>query len=193
MEPAARGEWSDSPQVTPWNITQVQAPNAWPLSTGTGVKVLIMDSGIMLTHEDLSTQVAWRCVDSSQPVSDEVGHGTHVAGIAAAVNNDLDVVGVAHGLYLMSANITTGTVPTSDEVACSIEIARINGVFAVNMSFGLAPSTAVTDQIRAGYNQNGMVFVAAAGNTNGGAVTYPATLDEVIRIFPTFICFIVSP
>lgn len=184
VEPVARGEWADSPQVTPWNIQQVQAPSAWPVSTGSGVKLLIMDSGIMWAHEDLNPYFAWRCVDGSQPIEDRVGHGTHVAGIAAAVNNNLDVVGVGHSVYLASANVEEGGAPVTDEVACSIEVARANGIFSTNMSLSVPPSTAITDQIRAGWNE-GFLYVAAAGNTNGGSVSYPARLAEVIAVTAT--------
>lgn len=181
FEPVTSGEWLQ--QTTPWGVTRVQAPSAWSLSTGAGVKLLIIDSGVMWAYPDLAPQVAWRCI--SGPVDDQIGHGTHVAGTAAALNNSIHVVGVAPSAYLMSANVDVGGAPNSAEVACSINVARINGVFVANMSFALSPSTAVTDQINAGHNQNGMLFVAAAGNTSGGSVTYPATLTNVIAVTAT--------
>ena len=50
------------------------------------------------------------------------------------------------------------------------------------MSFGLSPSTAVTDEINGGYNYDNVIFIAAAGTTNGGSVSYPATLANVIAV-----------
>ena len=85
----------------------------------------------------------------------------------------------------MSANVNVGGGPDPAETACSIELARANGVAVVNMSISIPTTTAVTDQINAGYNQNNMVFVAAAGNTNGGAVTYPANLPNVVAVTAT--------
>ena len=146
---------------------------------------MIIDSGVAFQHEDFNPQIAGRCVDGTLPVWDRIGHGTHVAGIAAAVNNNLDVVGVGHNVVLMSANTEVNGAPSAAEIACSISLARINGVFAANMSLGIAPSTAVTDQIRGGYNNDGMIFVASAGNTWGGAVSYPANLAEVIAVTAT--------
>lgn len=183
LEPVTSGQWSQ--QVTPWGVSQVQAPLAWSLSTGTGVKLLIIDSGVMGTHPDLSTQVAWRCINGNLPISDQIGHGTHVAGTAAALNNQIHVVGVAPNVHLMSANVEVNAAPNSAEVACSINVARLNNVFVANMSLSLFPSTAVTDQINNGYTQNGMLFVAAAGNTNGGAVSYPANLANVMAVTAT--------
>lgn len=183
LEPVTSGQWSQ--QTIPWGVSQVQAPPAWALSTGSGVKLLIIDSGVMDTHPDLITQVAWRCVNGALPIPDQIGHGTHVAGTAAALNNQMHVVGVAPNVHLMSANVEVNGQPNSAEVACSINVARLNNVFVANMSFLLLPSTAVTDQINNGYLQSGMLFVAAAGNTNGGSVTYPANLANVMAVTAT--------
>ncbi|MCU0650462.1 MAG: S8 family serine peptidase [Gemmatimonadaceae bacterium] len=183
IEPETRGEWAS--QVTPWGITRIGAPAAWSLSTGAGIKLLIMDSGIMEGHPDLALGVRWRCINGSLPIGDVVGHGTHVGGTAGALNNATFVVGGSPAVSLWSANVEISGDPVSSEVACSTEVARLNGVHVVNMSFGLMPSTAVTDQIRIGYNSANMLFVASAGNTFGGAVTYPASLSEVIAVTAT--------
>src|SRR5690606_8534736 len=110
---------------TPWNVTRVQAPSAWSLSTGAGVKILFIDSGIQWFHADLGPKFAWRCI--SGPVEDSYGHGTHVAGIAAALNNSVHVVGASRAIDLWSANVDVGGAPPAAEVACSIEVARLPG------------------------------------------------------------------
>lgn len=183
IEPSVPGSWPA--QVIPWNVSQINAPQSWPLSTGSGVKLLILDSGVQTTHRDLVVPVAWRCI--SGPAEDfVVGHGTFVAGVAAARNNALDVIGTAYNATLWSANVTgTDLLPNAAETACSIELARVNGIAVVNMSIDILPSTAVTDQINAGYTQNNIVFVAAAGNTFGGPVSYPARLPNVVAVTAT--------
>lgn len=129
---------------------------------------------------DLSIPVAWRCVNASLSVWDRLGHGTFVAGVAGALNNSLDVVGVAYGVSLWSANNEVNLAPNAAESACAVDAARVNGVSVVNMSFGLSPYTALTDAINGGYNQDNMIFVAAVGNGGGGPVDYPASLSNVI-------------
>jgi subtilisin len=108
-----------------------------------------------------------------------------VAGIAAALNNSVDVVGVAPNVHLWSANIEINGAPDPAEAACSVEVARVNQVFAVNMSFSLFPYTPLTDQIAAAYWQNGMFFAASAGNNYCGSVVYPANLSEVVAVAAT--------
>lgn len=118
-------------------------------------------------------------------MNDVRGHGTAVAGVAAAVNNTLDVVGVAPGVSLWSANVfdATGFSVLPSEVACALDVARLNGVFAVNMSFFLSASTTVTDAIVGAYD-DGIYLVAAAGNNGqlSGFIPYPASLAEVVAV-----------
>ncbi|HET9983411.1 MAG TPA: S8 family serine peptidase [Longimicrobiales bacterium] len=181
IEPIFPGTWSA--QDTTWNVRQVGAPTAWPKSTGAGIKVGILDSGAGFTHPDLSYPASANCVDQSSGV-DTYGHGTFVAGIIGAVNNTSYVIGTAHGAQLWSIKVGD-TTPMPDAVVCGVITARANGIFAVNLSLTMAPYTPLTDEIADDYYQHGMMFIAAAGNTFGGAVGYPASLDEVIAVTAT--------
>jgi subtilisin family serine protease len=173
-----------SAQDTTWNVTQVQAPTAWSYASGTGVILLIMDTGVELTHPDLYVPVAWHCVNGTLPDTDYFGHGTHVAGIAAALNNTVGVIGVAPNVHLWSANILNST-PQIDagEAACSIDVGNVNGVFAYNMSWYLtAQNTTLNDAIHSAYYTYGSFFAAAAGNSPNDSVTSPANLTEVVAV-----------
>jgi len=168
-------------QTTPLNISQVKADSAWATSTGDDVKLLIIDSGVRSTNPDLSVHVAWRCLDGA--VEDQVGHGTHVAGIATALDNSDYVVGVSHEAYLMSANVDVDGSPDPAEVACSIDVARDNDVQVVNLSLNFTSGyTSITDEINGGYYYDNMIFVGASGNTGGSSVRYPASLDRVVAV-----------
>jgi serine protease len=81
------------PQQIPYGVEMVKAPEAWSYGIrGAGVKVCIIDSGTDMSHEDLNQET----LDGiSSWYQDNIGHGTHVAGTVAAVDNDVGVVGVA--------------------------------------------------------------------------------------------------
>ena len=87
----------DPRQSEQWALAQIGAPAAWPSATGSGVRIGIVDSGVDLDHEDLAGQIVAHasCVGSAGdparcagPGEDLNGHGTHVAGIAAAVGGN---------------------------------------------------------------------------------------------------------
>ena len=101
-----------------WNMTQIHAINAQSVSTGSGVKIGIVDSGVNRNHDDLAGRVAAsatcvgtsgsasQCQSGSQYGDDIDGHGTHVAGIMSALTgNGEGVSGVAPGAQLVVARV----------------------------------------------------------------------------------------
>lgn len=175
-------------QTITWNVQRVQAPSAWSYSAGSGAKLLILDSGIESTHPDLSPAVVQSCESPPGTGLDGSGHGTSVAGVAAAVNNDIQIVGVAYAVALWTSKVNIGNTNTIDPgyATCGVQFGRVNGVHAINMSFGGTTSYAsLTDQINRAYNENGIVLVASAGNDYAGPVSYPANLANVIAVSAT--------
>ena len=177
------------------------------------VVVAVIDTGVDYTHEDLKDNI-WvntkeipgngidddgnGCIDDVYGVDletgrdsgmDDNGHGTHVAGIIAAANNHIGVVGLAYNVKLMpiKAGMASGFFNQS-QIAKGILYAYNNGADVINMSFGGSASTiAVQDALETAYTR--CVLVAAAGNDgmpNEGrpitAPTYPAALSYVMGV-----------
>ena len=173
------------------------------------VVVAVIDTGVDYTHEDLKDNI-WvntkeipgngidddgnGCIDDVYGVDletgrdsgmDDNGHGTHVAGIIAASNNHIGVVGLAYNVKLMpiKAGMASGFFNQS-QIAKGILYAYNNGADVINMSFGGSASTiAVQDALETAYTR--CVLVAAAGNDgapNSLLPTYPAALSYVMGV-----------
>ena len=181
-----------------WNLQMIGAPAAWARGTGAGITIAIVDSGVDLGHPDLKDKVIGHvnCVGSAGDVSkcvdggqDDNGHGTHVAGIAAAItNNDQGIAGVAPDAAILDVKVLsqncdlTGcdATGTTDDVAAGIKYAADHGAAVINLSLGNASQSlfgpAFQDAIDYAFNKepDGAIPVIAAGNDyvlpSGGAL-----------------------
>src|SRR6185295_11718477 len=98
---------TDVPQVTPWGLTMVHAPDVWVATRGENVNVAVLDTGIDATHPDLKDAYAggYNTFDASKPPVDGHRHGTHVSGTIAAADNAFGVVGVAPHVKLWAVKV----------------------------------------------------------------------------------------
>lgn len=175
------------PQSLPWGVRRVGADLVWGVTAGSAVKVAVVDTGIELSHPDLSGNIkgGYNAIDSWKSANDDNGHGTHVAGIIAAANNAIGVIGVgpAANLYAVKVLSRTGSGYLSDVIE-GLDWAVANGMQVVNMSLGSSSDVqSFRDAVRRVYDA-GVTMVAAAGNS-GGAVNYPAAYPEVIAVSAT--------
>jgi len=174
-------------QIMPWGIEMINSQNTWNLSTGKRVKIAIVDTGVDVTHPDLSGNIGGGAnfVASAKSYKDDNGHGTHVAGIVASTNNTIGVVGVAPQAKIYSVKVLdkSGTGYISDIIA-GLQWSVSNGMDIVNMSFGSNyPNEAFEAAINAA-SDAGVIIVAAAGN-DGSAVDYPAAYEKTIAVSAT--------
>jgi len=178
-------------QTTPYGITQVDADISTSNGdTGEGMSVAILDTGIDPDHEDLAANIGQGldCVDGdcTESVAGPDGsHGTAVAGVAGAVDNNLGVVGVGPTITLHSVKVLSEDGGTYDAVAAGIEASADAGHAVQNMSFGGGDSNLVRDAMQYAAAR-GVVMVAAAGN--GGCndcVMFPASDDATIAVSAT--------
>ncbi|MDI6784990.1 MAG: S8 family peptidase, partial [bacterium] len=182
----ATGKPPPPAQVLPWGIGTVKAPSAWSISQGTAVKVAIMDTGIDLTHPDLQPNIkgGYNPIKPNKSANDDNGHGTHVAGSVAAVNNAIGVIGVAPqvNLYAVKVLNAAGKGFLSDIIE-GLQWCIENKMQVVNMSFGSDyGNTSEYEAIYAAFT-SGITLVAAAGNDGyANSVDYPAVYPEVIAV-----------
>lgn len=173
-----------------WGLPAIRAPQGWAYETGSSAVIIaIVDTGIDPGHPDLSGKlVAGRnIINPALPPNDDNGHGTHVAGIAAASsNNGLGVAGVSWGARLMPVKVlNSGGSGTFANLAAGIVWATDNGAHVINLSVGSVNPSSLVENAIAYAHAADVVIVAAAGNTWGGGVLYPARYDHVIAVSAT--------
>ena len=174
-----------------WALPKINAPRAWDLARGSGVTIAILDSGVDLDHPDLAAKIVsgYDFINSDANADDDNGHGTHVAGIAAAIsNNALGVAGLAWDAKIMPVKVlnTNGTGPSS-ALARGICWAANHGADVINMSLSNRYlSNAVREAVDYA-NSKDIVSIASAGNEflKGNTIQYPAALNNVSAVAAT--------
>jgi serine protease len=191
-----------------WNLFNssyggIKAESAWNISTGNGVIVAVLDTGIAYENyseknssgpgigyqkaPDLANTLFVAGYDfvnrDDHPNDDSVsGHGTHIAGIIAQNTlNGIGTAGVAFDAYLMPVKVLNKNgAGNYANIAEAIIWASDNGAHVINMGFGgTEPSKVLEEAIAYAYN-NGVTLIAAAGNDGVGGVCYPAAYDDYV-------------
>ena len=177
-----------------WGLDMIKAPEAWSKGyTGKGITVAVLDAGVDFTHLDLDQNIwintdeisgngidddkngyvddviGWDFVNGDNvPMDmDNLGHGTHVAGLIAAENNGFGITGVAYDAKIMPIRISTNLQDLDAILASGINYAVANGADVLNMSLGNYPGDPpmpLTEVALAGAREAGVIAVMASGN-----------------------------
>ncbi|TQS39544.1 S8 family peptidase [Cryptosporangium phraense] len=177
-----------------WALTTLKAETDWTKSTGSGVTVAVIDTGVQASHPDLAGQVL-KGIDlvgdkpaSTDGSNDENGHGTHVAGIIAAVaNNKIGVAGLAPNVKILPIRVLDADGSGYDsDMAKGIIQAVDRGAKVINLSVGGTEAGATSSAVQYALSKN-VTVVAAAGNErqDGNATSYPAADAGVIGVAAT--------
>ena len=186
-----------------WGVDEINAEQVWGGAedatdiggispyTGKGVKVAVLDTGIDYGHPDLDDNYkgGFDCggLFNDYNPRDRIGHGTHVAGIIAAEDNDIGVIGVAPEVDLYAVKIFSDLgLGFVSNLIRGIEWCIAKGIDIISMSVGwdnptLRMSNLVAAAVNKAFNR-GIVLVAGSGNENAENVYLPARLDAVIAV-----------
>jgi len=175
-----------------WGLDKINAPEVWNQNiTGNGIVVAVVDSGVDYNHADLDSNIwqntdeiagngidddkngyiddirGWDFVSYDKEPMDELGHGTHVAGLIAAQRNDVGITGVAYNAKIMPVRVMDTFGASNANVAYGIHYAADNGANVINLSLGndYDRSNEYKDAIEYA-NNKGSVVVMSAGNSS---------------------------
>ncbi len=175
-----------------WALTNIQAHDAWGLTTGSeAVVIAVIDTGVDANHEDLRGQVlpGYNTITRTSNTADDNGHGTAVAGlIAARTNNSKGIAGMCWNCRILPIKALNQRGSGDDaSVARGIVWATDNGAQIINLSLGgTRRSTLIHEAVQYATNR-GLLVIAASGNEQqqGNPISYPAGYPEVLAVSST--------
>jgi thermitase len=184
-----------------WGLNQIKAPAAWARGArGAGVTIAVIDTGADLVHPDLQGKLLdgtdlVKQGDACPGPQDENGHGTHVAGIAAAdTGNGIGTAGVAPDAKILPVRVldATGAEPVAGLAYEGIRWAADHGAKVINLSLSGLPLTDTLDGSDADAEaavtyawSKGAVIVAAASNESFPLCNYPAAASHAVCVGAT--------
>jgi serine protease len=192
-----------------WGPAQINASQAWTTSTGAGATIAVVDSGVDLDHPDLAGKIVGGATFFGCPTQPNgcgngdwqsgggtpEAHGTHVAGIAAAVsNNGIGIAGVAPDAKILAVRSLDANGGSFEEIAAGVRWATDHGANVINLSLGALPGVQalvitglisdVQDAITYARSK-GVVVVAAAGNETAPLCDTPGSDDGALCVVAT--------
>ncbi|ADL52405.1 S8 family serine peptidase [Clostridium cellulovorans] len=168
-----------------WYLERLQIPELWSQSTGKGIKIAVLDTGIDSNHEDLVGKVVGgQDFTGTGSYLDNNGHGTFVAGIIAADRaNNIGISGIAYDSKLLSVKVLNkdGYGDTTT-ISKGIKWAADNGAKILNLSLGTSKDDAILKEAVNYAVSKGCIIIASSGNYGLQGITYPAAYDNVIAV-----------
>jgi len=172
----------------------ISASSAWNYATGKNIKIAILDTGVDLNHIDLASNISNLSYDTETHTSPSAiyhygTHGTHCAGIAAAVkDNNIHIAGVAPEATIVPISNTMETTTNSlIKRADGIVWAYQNGIDIISNSWRAssihpAIDEAIYNAFQYGRNGKGCIIVFSSGNNTSNSVDYPANCNDTILV-----------
>jgi thermitase len=181
---------SDVYYSSQWHLPMISAPEAWDISTGSNDEAIaIIDSGVDATHPDLSNKLlsGYNFLGENTDTRDVLGHGTAVAGAAAAQSNNLDgIAGVAWQNPIMPLVVlNSNNYATYYNIARAVIYAADRAVRVINISIGgTSPSSTLQNAVNYAWDRGAILFASAMNNATSTPY-YPAACTNVMAISAT--------
>ena len=174
-----------------WPLRNIQALDAWDITTGGDITIAILDTGVSASHPDLAGKVlpGYDFINDDDDASDDEGHGTYTAGVAAAnSDNGVGVAGVCWGCRILPVKVLNHRGQGDDaHIAAGIRWAVDHGARIISMSLGGPDDTQVLRDAVAYAQERNVLIIAASGNGQnaGNLPNYPAAYPSVLAVAAT--------
>jgi subtilisin family serine protease len=174
-----------------WALRDIHAYEAWDITTGGDITIAILDTGVSSSHPDLSHKVlrGYDFYNGDTDASDDEGHGTYTAGVAAAnSNNGTGIAGVCWGCKILPVKVLGSRGQGDDAtIAQGIRWAVDQGVRIISMSLGGPEDTQVIRDAVSYAHDHNVLIIAASGNgqADGNKPNYPAAYPSVLAVSAT--------
>ncbi|QMU78970.1 S8 family serine peptidase [Streptacidiphilus sp. PB12-B1b] len=186
---AAPTAHADAARDKQWPLQAFEAAKRiWPVTTGKGQIVAVIDTGFRTTHVDLVGQMlpGRNFAPSSYNVPANEAHGTMMASLVAGHGHGPDgadgIMGLAPGAKILPLTVDLSAADIQGEVADAIRYAVAHGAGVINMSFGNAFPSSIEQSAVAYAEGHNVVLVAAAGNDGLELADYPASFPGVVDV-----------
>lgn len=172
-------------QIIPWNLEILAVKKRDSIKDDYKMRIAIVDSGINKDHEDLAGTVVkeFNVINKGEQIRDELGHGTAIAGIIAAQDNNMGIIGIAPSTEIYDVKVLDdegkGNV---DHFIEAIEWCIEEQIDIINISFGFQTDNDELKQTIDKAISKDIIIVASAGNNYGMKTDYPAKYENVISI-----------
>lgn len=187
-------DWTpnDTSFASQWGPKKVSAPQAWDITKGSSsVIIAVVDTGVDLDHPDLATKVLtasdYDFVNNDSTAQDDNGHGTHVAGIAAAAtNNATGIAGMCPNCMILPVKVLNSAGSGSySAIANGVRYAADHGAKVINLSLGgTAGDATLKSAVDYAYGK-GVLLACAAGNSGNTTINYPGYYSSCLAVAST--------
>jgi subtilisin family serine protease len=174
-----------------WALRDIRAYEAWDITTGGDITIAVLDTGVSRSHPDLSDKLlpGWDMYNNDDDPSDDVGHGTYTAGVAAAsTDNGTGIAGICWGCKILPVKVLGSRGQGDDAtIAAGIRWAVDQGARIISMSLGGPDDTQVMRDAVAYARDHNALIIAASGNgqAEGNLPNYPAAYPNVLAVSAT--------